>query len=409
MISEVWRTRIAGLIGLAVLVGAIGLTLGIYQKAFVKSVDVQVRADRAGLLLDKGSKVKAFGLPVGEVRKVDLQPDNTVVLHLAIDPDEAKSIPSGVTADIGASTLFGAKFVQLDVPAGPVSTPLAPGDQLQASTVATETNDVFASLQGVLTAVDPSQLNSTLTAMATALDGRGEQLGQYFSDVNSYVSALNEHAEPLAQDIQRSADVLDTYGDIAPDVLDIARSTTTTSRTLHRNGDNLGALLRDLTKAAQVGSDFGETIERPLASSLDTLRAVTDLGARYSPEFTCVVKGLANHRTVVNKVFGYYPGIQGNVSLLPGQTGYTYPEDLSKLATGVGPKCYSLPEVADPTILRHNFNDGSNAPYAPGGAGVTIGKDPVTIYGDLLEDFFGKSGLNELLGSSVSPDAEVVE
>jgi phospholipid/cholesterol/gamma-HCH transport system substrate-binding protein len=409
MVSEKWRTRVAGVIGLALLVGAVGATLGIYQKVFVRSVDVQVRADRAGLLLDKGSKVKAFGLPVGEVRKVDLQSDNSVILHLAIDPDQARSIPSGVTADIGASTVFGAKFVQLDVPEGPVQTPLASGEVLKASTVATEANDVFGSLQGVLTAVDPSQLNSTLTAMATALDGRGEQLGQYLGDVNSYVSALNEHTEPLTQDIQRSANVLDTYSDVAPDVLDTARSTTTTSRTLHRNGGNLGALLQELTQAAQVGTDFGETIERPLATSMDTLRAVTDLGARYSPEFTCLVKGLANHRTLVNKVFGYYPGIQGNVSLLPGQSGYTYPKDLSKLATGVGPKCYSLPEVADPTIMRHNFDDGSNAPYTPGGAGVTIGKDPVSIYGDLLEDFFGKSGLNELLGDPVSPDEEVVE
>lgn len=399
MNEQRWRTRLAGLVGLAGVVAAVGVTLGIYQKAFVDSVDVDVTAGRAGLLLDKGSKVKAFGLPVGEVRGVELQKDRTVLVHLAIDKDQAGRIPAGVTADVGASTVFGSKFVELQVPPGAVTSTISSGDVIAATSVTTEVNDVFGSLQEVLTAVDPAQLNATLTSVARALDGRGAKLGSYLSQLNGYVTALNEHTGPLTQDIQRGADVLGTYADVAPDVIDIVRDGSRTSRTVAAKRTDLHRLLSGFTSSAVTGTDLAGTIEKPLHDVVSRYRPVTDLGAEYSPELTCTVQGLANHRTIVNRVFGHYPGIQGLVSLLPGQSGYTYPKNLPKLSTGAGPNCFSLPEVDTTFPGRHHIDDGSDDVYRPGGAGATIPADPVTVYTDLVDDFFGHAGLAELLKS----------
>ncbi|MCW2829961.1 MAG: virulence factor Mce family protein, partial [Aeromicrobium sp.] len=152
------KTRLAGLLGLVLVVGAIGVALGAYQQVFTKTVDVTLTSDRAGLLLDKGAKVKAFGLNVGEVKSVDLQPDNTVRVTVALEPDSAKNIPRDVKANVGASTVFGAKFVELEVPDGTTGDPIRNDDVIAADRVTSEANDLFRDLDEVLTAVKPEEL-----------------------------------------------------------------------------------------------------------------------------------------------------------------------------------------------------------------------------------------------------------
>ena len=79
-----------------------------------------------------------------------------------------------MTARIVPKTLFGEKYVALQVPKDPSSRSIGAGDVISESHVAIEVEKVLSDLYPLLRTVEPAQLNYTLTALADALEGRGE-------------------------------------------------------------------------------------------------------------------------------------------------------------------------------------------------------------------------------------------
>lgn len=401
VMSETIKTRLAGLIGVVLVLSAVGVTLGVYQKVFVSSVDVVVQSDRAGLLLEKGSKVRAYGLDIGEVSKVELLDDDTVQITLAIRPDEAERLPADARANISASTIFGAKYVELQVPESAGSATLAGGETLQAIEVGTEMNDVFAGLNEVLDAIDPQQLNATLNSVAGALDGRGERLGATLVQSDAYFAALNGHSEQLSDAIDRSAGVLQTYSDVAPQWLEIADSASVTTDTISARSDSLLGSLQSLTVASGQAQDFFVSIAEPLELSMDRLRPVLALTTRYEEVLTCIVRGLDYHNRYPAQGLGSVrPGIQGNATLLPAAKPYTYENNLPKFALDAEPRCFGLEDGEhDPFPGRAYFDDGTNeGVWSTENTPFRVSDDPVTIYTGLLDQFFGEAGVLQLLG-----------
>lgn len=388
----------AGIGGLLVLVTAVGATLGVYQKTFVSSTDVTVLSGRAGLLLDRGAKVRVNGVPVGEVRSVAVGRDQGARIELALDPESAEKIPAGTRADITPTTVFGAKYVDLLVPEGSglPAQRIEAGDTIHVAEVSVEANDVFGAIQDLLTTIDPHQINSTLTAMATALEGRGDELGEYLVRVNDYVAALNGSTDALVADIRQGARVADLYADVSPHLLDIGKQGAVTAATLNEKSATLQALLVDFTAAADRTRGFLGAIESPLISALDVMRPVLASFEKFSPEFTCVLQALVKHRDAVNEVLGgHEPGIQGRVSLLPASPGYEYPRDLPKLIPDAQPDCLSLPAMEIPKPPVRRFDDGSPGP--DDSVGLDLSKPPAQVYLGLVEEWFGQTGLDMLL------------
>ncbi len=90
-------------------------------------------------------------------------------------------IPADVTAQMLPTTLFGARFVALVPPPGaPAGGPALAAHSTIAqdrSADAIELEQVLDNVMPLLTAVQPQKLAATLNAVATALDGRGTELG----------------------------------------------------------------------------------------------------------------------------------------------------------------------------------------------------------------------------------------
>ena len=98
-----------------------------FRGGFGPTVPVTVVSERAGLVMNPEAKVKMRGVQVGQVESIETRPDGKAVLHLAMDPDALKDIPSNVAVDITSSTVFGAKFVELVAPPDPSSTAVGEG------------------------------------------------------------------------------------------------------------------------------------------------------------------------------------------------------------------------------------------------------------------------------------------
>lgn len=389
---SVARRRAYGLVGFVALLAVIALAIGVYQQAFTPVVRVKLQADRSGLLLSEGADVRLRGLPVGEVRDVALmEGGDGVEIDVALYEEHAESIPADVTASLLPTTVFGNKFVNLQIPPGADDSTVADGEAIQAGSViqnkevTTEINNVFLGLQDVLTTVQPAKLNATIGAMARALDGRGSQFGDYLSRVNSYLERLNPHMPNVQKDITGSADVLDTYAKAAPDLLRTAENASKTSATLSNNAATLHAMLLDFTRTASQAGQFFGRLENPLVSAMQQFDPVLRLLANYSPEFTCLVDGLNENRKRIS-VFGtYVSGAQGFVSFLPGQEGYKYPRDLPKFVQGDGPDCFGLPFISREEYPppRVRFDDGAQSVWRNPDARLSA-DETVNFYPDVL-------------------------
>ncbi|OOK82934.1 mce related family protein [Mycobacterium kansasii] len=76
-------------------IGTIVLTATLFSGSFKSSIAVTVLSDRAGLVMDRGGKVKLRGVQVGRVSEITAGKDH-VTLKLAIQPEQIRYIPANV-------------------------------------------------------------------------------------------------------------------------------------------------------------------------------------------------------------------------------------------------------------------------------------------------------------------------
>ena len=53
--------------------------------------------------------------------------------------------------------------------------------------------------------MQPAKLNMTLNAIATALEGRGDQLGENLETIDDYLKRLNPQIPALVEDLRLTA------------------------------------------------------------------------------------------------------------------------------------------------------------------------------------------------------------
>src|SRR4051812_17704048 len=260
--------KLYGAMLLAVVVGLVTLTILVFNRTFSPATFMTVHVSRAALQLLPGSDVKVHGIVVGSVDDITSTGDGADV-RLRLDPDRAQALPTNVTVRMLPKTLFGEKYVDLVLPADPVATHLTGGaviaeDQTKATL---EIDQALNDLLPLLRTVPPVQLNHTLTALATALSGRGEELGQTVTELDHYLHAFNPQLPQLAHDMDALAGFGRTYTQAAPSLLRVLGNLTVTSNTVVDQRLQLSAFLADVTGAADATHDL-------LARNADAIVAV---------------------------------------------------------------------------------------------------------------------------------------
>jgi phospholipid/cholesterol/gamma-HCH transport system substrate-binding protein len=309
------------------------------------------------------------------------------VLKVALSPDMVDRIPADVTAEIAAPTVFGAKYVALNAPAGPVDRPIAAGAVITADTVSVEANTLLNGLLTLLGNVDVAHLNSALGAISTSLNGRGNQLGELGVQLNDYLTKFNPSLPALGRDLSGTADVANNLADVAPDLLAVLDNLSVTSSTVVDERPALNGLLSDLITVGTDTRTLLEQNEGSLRDSLSTLRPTSALLARYSVIYPCLFASVNEFQRDIEPVIGgQLPGIHIFTSLMAGSAGYRYPENLPKIDTSAPPSCYGGPlhkTVNDKTFPYVRVDDGSPT-YTDRDDDVAVAQDPlpVLLFGD---------------------------
>ncbi len=420
------KLKALGLVFLTLMLASVYATYGVFTHAFSRYDEVVVHASKIGLQLPQRADVKIKGVIVGEV--LDYEPTTEGAdITLGLYQDRTTQIPDDVTASILPKTLFGEKFVSLIVPDGGSSAePIADGDVIERTTLSIEVEKVLADLYPLLRAVQPADLNTTLNAVATALEGRGDQLGQTIETMDSYLTKFNPELPGLIEDLRLTSDVSDTYADVLPEVATILRNTITTTTTLEDREAKLKALFNDVSAFASVAERFTRDNGDNLVRLGDLGAAQLEVFARYAPEYPCLLGGIVGAGKLQAEAFRGFT-LHIILETLPNQPRGYGPQDVPAYGDTSGPHCGTLPNPpfsqANPYTGQPNFVDGVNQPTGKGtsrvgpgwsgdSAGYAGGRQETALLKALLAPGLGVSAddvpdLGALLVAPMARGAEV--
>lgn len=320
-----------GLAYLLVLALLVALSIAVYEKAlpWQRTERVSIVTSTPGLELNPHSDVKFQGVLVGEVRQVTSDGAEATI-ELAIDPDRLGIIPADVDAAIVPKTLFGEKYVDLRPRSESSSESLAAGAVIEQSRTSVEIGALYSRLVPLLRTLKPAELSVTLSNIARAVDGRGEQIARTLNQLQELLGELDPHLATLVHDLRQGAEVTDLY---------------------HRESD---ALLAVLDNSAAISTDLLVPREKSFAAFLDVLTETTDkledvlaenaatlvqltgrqrpvlaLLDEYSSMLPCFVDALAlADRAAVNAGPARGPYANLGIDMIVHQRPYTYPDDV---------------------------------------------------------------------------------
>nr|WP_090344779.1 MCE family protein [Mycolicibacterium malmesburyense]CRL76572.1 virulence factor Mce family protein [Mycolicibacterium malmesburyense] len=352
---------------------ALWLTYALFVGSFDKTETVTLTSERSGLVMETNAKVKLRGVQVGRVAAIE-GGSEPVALKLEIDRDKLEYIPANIEAQIRATTVFGAKFVDLIYPDDPSRQRLEPGQVIVSRNVTVEANTVFQNVVDVLEQIDPAKLNSTLYALAEGVRGQGERIGQATTDANQVLLELNPRNETITEDLRALRDFNNTYSAAAQDIVTTLDAASTTSATVVARANQLDALLLATIGFSNSGISLLAPNQQNLIKAINVLEPTTNLLFKYSPEYTCLLTGA---KTLLDTGGYDAPGGNGrslvlDVGLALGDDAYKYPNHLpvigAKGGPGGKPSCGSLPDVAKNWPVRNlvtNTGFGTGLDWRP--------------------------------------------
>jgi phospholipid/cholesterol/gamma-HCH transport system substrate-binding protein len=405
------KLRVLGAAFLCLLLAGVWLTYGVFTQRFTHFDEVTLDASTIGLQMPERADVKIRGVIVGEVLGFTAT-DQGAKVELGIFPSQLHTIPANVTGAIVPKTLFGEKYVSLVVPPDPAPTSLKPGATITRTQVPVEVQKVLADLYPLLRTVQPADINLTLNAISTALEGRGNELGRDVVTVDRYLKRINPQIPAIVDDLRLTTSVSNTYADVMPSIAQILRNTIKTTGTLKSRRAQLQTLFTDVTAFSDTAHDFlrqnGDNIIRLGQVSAPQAQML----ARYAPEYPCLLGGLVRSGKREAQAFRGFT-LHIVLESLPNQPrGYT-PADQPVYGDSRGPNCLHLPSApwsqSNPVRHQPDFNDGVNSPTGKGTDRVA------PTYGRQFTRGTGYAGspaesrvLKELLGPSLGVPAQDV-
>ena len=252
------------------------------------------------------------GARVGTDNDHDNDDDNVepgTRIEMLIGNDFADRIPSNVLVRAVPRTLFGDVRLDLVSPGGPAGTApgatsrsfsggatLTGGEELRADTSdeAVLLYDVFTRASDLLAAIEPEKMQVTLTALARALDGRGEMMGRTIDDADRATAQLQPALENAAAAAPGLAYLAEDLADASPEIIATLEEATRLSQIVL---DRPGSLSRLLEAGLAVAGSGAVMADRTVSG---TIQLVNDTGVVFD-------RTARNPHGVINTLYAMRP------------------------------------------------------------------------------------------------------
>ena len=310
-----------------------------FRGQFAPKTQLTMVSDRAGLVMDPGSKVTFNGVEIGRVTSVDAinQGDTTrAKLSMEVNPKYIELIPANAIAEVKATTVFGNKYVSFRSPPNPSKARISSDQVIDVTHVTTEFNTLFETLTSISEKVDPVKLNLTLSAAAEALNGLGTKFGQAIRNANVVLDDINPQMPQLRSNIKQLANLADIYTKASPDFWSFLDHAVTTASTLNKQQGDLDAALLAATGFGNTGADVFEAGAPYFIAGQRDLVPTSRLLDTYSPELLCMIRNYATSKAK-DSAGGNGYSIDFHIGLTGAPNPYIYPDNLPRVNAKGGP------------------------------------------------------------------------
>jgi phospholipid/cholesterol/gamma-HCH transport system substrate-binding protein len=159
--------------------------------------------------LKGGQKVRIAGVPVGSVKDVKLNPNNTV--DVAFSVDKRYTLYSSTRAVIRYENLVGDRFLEITSGPGELRK-LRPGGTIdqQHTQPALDLDALLGGLRPVLKGLDADKINTVSSYVIELLQGQGGALSNLLADTNAFGSTLGARDQAIGDVINNLNAVLTT-------------------------------------------------------------------------------------------------------------------------------------------------------------------------------------------------------
>ena len=274
-----------------------------------------------------GHSVRVADVTVGTVTSLRLDGYDAVVEMSVVD---GRELPVGTVASVSATSLLGENYVRLRLPEEVEPPYHEDGDELPTSSADASFEELTIQLLGVLRAIEGRDVADIVDAGATAIGGRGDELG-------GLLQSLDELGDSLVGQSEQLVTALDSFGRLGGDLAagadrfgaSIERTAEATG-SLAAQGDRMVVLLEELTRVAgtldaNVLAPHREELDRildrlaPIADVLvedvDTLIALLEALRTASP---LIPRMIEDHEALTYGIFDTF--------VVPGQEPIHVPE-----------------------------------------------------------------------------------
>ncbi|MBM7365921.1 MCE family protein [Gordonia hydrophobica] len=318
---ETLKRRLLGVVFFVVVIGLLALSLVKFNGGFDSYDTVTLKTDDAGNSLVKNADVKANGVIVGSVREVNVEPGGKVQVELGISPDQMKNLPEGTTARVLPKTLFGERYIALQVPTKSIGPHLTNGAEIHtdARGNSAEVEDLFDALLPVIEAIPPQDLNVTLSAISQAIGGKGHQIGEIIERLNTIFKRVNANMSDLQGTIRGLATFSQTYAEAVPDIINAFDNLRVTGNTIVERQGDLRSTIQTLGVAATDTTKFLKTNKKDLLNLFIDSEPFLKGLAQQSPTFTCMFHNFATLIPESEKIVGKgtdNPGVHVNLQFV---------------------------------------------------------------------------------------------
>ncbi len=243
---ELSRRELAlrGVIGIAVTALVLTLVFAWRGGAFSSAPRITAQLDNVGASIYKGSDVKVQGVIVGKISEFEAR-EGGATLTLTLQGHQLKGIPANVVARVLPATVFGTSYVDLTVHGQASPERIQDGavvkqDQTQETL---EFQRALDDIDGLVKALGPADLNTALSAIAQALDGRGAQLGKTIDLANSLLGRYQTEWPTFRNDISLLATNMEIVRQNAPELLQAVSDGLVVAKTVVDQQGQITALL----------------------------------------------------------------------------------------------------------------------------------------------------------------------
>ncbi len=222
--------------------------------------------------LTDGDDVKVAGVKVGQVAGIDTTEDGRAIVRLELAADVR--LPTDTMASVRWRNLLGQRVVYLEP--GSSEDRLTDGDHIDRTRSVVDIGALINELGGLVSAIDPTQLNTLMTAVSEALDGNEAAVTQLLDSAGSLLTTLAERQDTIDQLLDDFDTVSAALADRDDQIATMIDNLALLTGTFAGNEELLGSTLTELAQYSGSVDLVLTANQADLESIIANLATVTD-------------------------------------------------------------------------------------------------------------------------------------